>query len=598
VKTITKAGGQSDDDSRHDENSPGDDATAAGASSRLAGRLWSFRAQHRDVRDAEQVLRAALKLSMDIFGAGEGAVVSMGSSAQGGRIILSVPAGSTWDTPMLAGFLRGEKVRVPAELMLARIRRHGRMWGAIAVRAPGAGFHWDSRQAFSEIGALANELIDEIDRERIREVRARVDRKMLEQSHPKHLSYELLHGIRSLTGYDHSAALLIHDDESGALEVVAEQIAWQKAKGQNVGRKLPLPPNLRELLKRPFVCGFRRQGRGWTNWTGTDATGLAELLDYDQPTGGRSGRESGPASTSGSESANSTPPEGAILCASLATRDGLLGILKIAAIEPSAFCRYEVDLISQFLPQATVALQNARRAESLEQRMLMAERKHAMADLARGVSHDVNNALGAVLPLVQQLREELEQETLDPAVAALDLRQVEHSIQVCRRIFGAMVHFARGRSRNPSEVSIRQAVDGVLAIFREGLERRGVRLVIDVPADLPPLFAVQADVQQLLLNLISNASDATGPEGSVSIRAARQDGALEVVVEDTGCGIPREHLARIHEPFFTTKTNGHGLGLAICRSIVAQLRGQLQIDSAPGVGTRIRAVFPIAPEEG
>jgi signal transduction histidine kinase len=493
---------------------------------------------------------------------------------------------------MLAGFLRGEKVRVPAELMLARIRRHGRMWGAIAVRAPGAGFHWDSRQAFSEIGALANELIDEIDRERIREVRARVDRKMLEQSHPKHLSYELLHGIRSLTGYDHSAALLIHDDESGALEVVAEQIAWQKAKGQNVGRKLPLPANLRELLKRPFVCGFRRQGRGWINWTGTDATGLAELLDYDQPTAGRSG----PASASAS--GNATPPEGAILCASLATRDGLLGILKIAAIEPSAFCRYEVDLISQFLPQAAVALQNARRAASLEERMLMAERKHAMADLARGVSHDVNNALGAVLPLVQQLREELEEETLDPAVAAMDLQQVEHSIQVCRRIFGAMVHFARGRSRNPSEVSIRQAVDGVLAIFREGLERRGVRLVIDVPADLPPLFAVQADVQQLLLNLISNASDATGPDGTVSIRAARQDGSLEVVVEDTGCGISREHLAKIQEPFFTTKTNGHGLGLAICRSIVAQLRGQLQIDSAPGAGTRIRAVFPIALEEG
>ena len=79
-------------------------------------------------------------------------------------------------------------------------------------------------------------------------------------------------------------------------------------------------------------------------------------------------------------------------------------------------------------------------------------------------------------------------------------------------------------------------------------------------------FAVQADVQQLLLNLISNASDATGPGGTVSIRAARQDGSLEVVVEDTGCGIPREHLAKIQEPFFTTKANGHGLGLAICRS--------------------------------
>src|SRR4029079_5887024 len=116
---------------------------------------------------------------------------------------------------------------------------------------------------------------------------------------------------------------------------------------------------------------------------GTDATGLAELLDYDQDK--RSGIP--------------TPEEGAILCASLATRDGLLGILKIASIHPGAFCRYEVALISQLTTQAAVALQNARRAESLEQRVLAAERKHAMANLARGVSHDVNNALGAVLPL-------------------------------------------------------------------------------------------------------------------------------------------------------------------------------------------------------
>ena len=86
--------------------------------------------------------------------------------------------------------------------------------------------------------------------------------------------------------------------------------------------------------------------------------------------------------------------------------------------------------------------------------MLIAERKHAMADLARGVSHDVNNALGAVLPLVQQLREEIDQGTLDPAVAAADLAQFERSIQVCRRIFGGMLNFARGTARNPSEVSL------------------------------------------------------------------------------------------------------------------------------------------------
>jgi signal transduction histidine kinase len=555
---------------------------AVGASSGLLQHLWRFRTQFRDGRDAEKVLRAALRLGLDLFRAREGCVATVRPGGAEARILFGVPPEGEWDRPMLAGFLRGDKVRVPPELMLARIRRHGRMWGALALRAPGADYHWDARQAFSTIGTLANELIDQMDQERVREVRARVDRKVLEQSQPKNLFYEVLHGIRSLTAYDHSAALLTYDAELDALEVVAEQVAWQKAKGRNVGRKLPLTESLRALLRRGHVCGFDRQGRAWTDWTGTEATALAELIDFDR--GGGPNR--------------STPPEGAILCAPFVTRAGLLGVLKVAAIHGGAFRRHEVELVAQFLPQAAVALQNARRAESLEQKVLIAERKHAMADLARGVAHDVNNALGVVLPLVQQLREDLDQCELDPAVAAEDLREIERSIQACRRIFGGMLSFARGLARNPSEVSLRQAADSALAILRQGLERRGVRVVVELPDDLPPLTGVQADVEQLLLNLLSNARDATRAGDALVIRAARAGDLIELVVEDTGCGITREHLARIQEPFFTTKPDGHGLGLAICRSIVAQMRGHLRIESTPEAGTRVLAALPIREEEG
>jgi signal transduction histidine kinase len=266
-------------------------------------------------------------------------------------------------------------------------------------------------------------------------------------------------------------------------------------------------------------------------------------------------------------------------------------------MQAGAFSHYEVELVSQFLPQAAVALQNARRAESLQQRVLIAERKHAMSDLARGVSHDVNNALGAILPLVQQLRAEAGEGTLESAVAAGDLAQIECSIQVCRRIFGGMLKIAQGTSRNTSEVSIRHAAESALAILREGLERSGVCLVVEIPPDLPSFFGVQGDVEQLLLNLISNARDATKAGDSLVIRASHDGSTIELVVEDTGCGIPKEHLERVQEPFFTTKANGHGLGLAICRSIVAQMRGQLRIESAPGAGTRVRALFPVPSEE-
>ena len=545
-------------------------------STELADHLWKFRLQYREGRDPEKILRAALKLGVDLFGGKEGCVATIHPGAFEARVIHNAPEDAWWDRLLFAGFLRGEKVSVPHEMMLARIRRHGRMWGALALRSPGANFHWDARQAFSTIGNLANELIDQADLHRIREVRARVDRKVMEQSHPKHLSYELLHGIRSLTAYDHSAALLIHDADLGVLEVVAEQIAWRKAKGENVGRKFPLKKTLHEVLAQPVVRGFDRDRDAWSNWTGDDSTELADFLDYC--------RTSGPCSAA--------PREGAILCASLITRSGLLGVLKVASMHPGSFCAYEVDLISQFLPQAAVALQNARRAETLERRMIDAERKHAMADLARGVSHDVNNALGAVLPLVQQLLDDVEQDAFDAQEAVVDLRQVERSIQVCRRIFGGMLNFARGSARNPSDVSLAHAVDSALLILREGLERRGVTLEVEVAPDLPSLFAVQADVEQLLLNLLSNARDAIGPGDRLTIRAEASAGWLELAVEDTGCGISAEDLAKLQEPFFTTKPDGHGLGLAICRSITAQLRGQFDIRSTPGAGTRVRMRFP------
>ena len=118
-------------------------------------------------------------------------------------------------------------------------------------------------------------------------------------------------------------------------------------------------------------------------------------------------------------------------------------------------------------------------------------------------------------------------------------------------------------------------------------------LALEIPEQLPAIWGIQADVEQLLFNLLSNARDASRSGDRITIRVLHRGDALAICVEDTGCGIPREHFARIQEPFFSTKANGHGLGLAICRSIVAQMRGQLVIESLAGEGTRIRAEFPI-----
>jgi two-component system NtrC family sensor kinase len=544
----------------------------------LLKRLGQLNAQLRDSRDADKVLSLALRTSLDFFGVSQGCVATIHPSRDEVEIPQKLPADSQWDRDLLVGFLRGRKVVIPPDLMIARVRRHGRMWGALVVRSPGADFRWDLRQAFSSIGATAAQLAERIDEERLRDVRAQIDHKILDQISPKSLSYQILHGIRSLVGYDHSAALLTCDKDHVLLEIVGEQVAWRKAKSLKVGQKLPLDRSVLGLLEGNAVYGFDREGSRWRDWTETQAAPLADLLDYN--------RDELPARLS--------TAEGAMLCAPLATRYGVLGVLKVSAVAPGTFGPHEADVISRFLPQAAIALQNIRRTESLELRMRSAERKQAMADLARGVSHDLNNAIGAVIPLVQQMRADLDAGELAPDVARDDLREVERSLQVCRRILGGMLGFARGAARNASEVYLRHEIDCALAVFKEGFERHRIEVIADVPENLPPLFGIQADIDQLLLNLIGNARDATPPGGLLTITARQLPDQIELTVADTGCGIDPEQLAKIEEPFFTTKKTGSGLGLSICRSIVSQMRGRLRIASQPGRGTVVTVTFPLA----
>jgi len=288
-----------------------------------------------------------------------------------------------------------------------------------------------------------------------------------------------------------------------------------------------------------------------------------------------------------------TAREETMLCATLTTREGPIGLLKVSALNVGTFGPYEADLVQRFMGIATVAIQNSQKTETLQARMLDAVRKHAIVDLARGVSHDINNALGAVLPLVQQMQEDVRTGRVDPAVHEKDLQQIEQSLQICRRIFSGMLNFARGSARNAGEGDARRAVEGTLGVLSDTLERRGVRLVVEVPDGLPFVKGGQGDLEQLFLNLITNARDAMESGGVLTVRARRQGTALEFVIEDTGIGIPPDRMAKIQEPFFTTKPHGTGLGLSTCRWIVWEMRGEMKIESEPGRGTRVTLTLPV-----
>jgi len=541
--------------------------------------LWSFldelRTNLRAMRDDTKALRFALRFTCEHFNVSDGCLGILPPGRSPTEIVSVIPRGGRWDLDLLTGFLLKQKVIIPRNIIIAPISRRGRLWAVLALRSQHE-FERNSARSLARIAKIISECIEVIDWQRIVEVRSRIDRKIMEQLRPQDLFYQVLHGLRSLTHYDHSSALLIRDRRDDLLDLVAEQVAWVKGKSRRIGLRLPLNHAVWDSMRDSTIYGFYRQNGRWFEWLGQKSTALAELLDYNKVAdSGQDLRES------------------AMLCAPLVTREGVLGVLKVAACHQNSFAAYEAGLLERFVPLAAVAIQNSQRTLNLEAKMLEAEKKHAVANLVRGVSHDINNALGAVLPLVQQISSDIESDRLQYEVLSEDLQQIERSLQTCRRIFGGMLSLARGASQGSPHANVRRGLEGTLAIVKDGLERRGIHLNVDLMAMIPNIRVGQGDLEQLLLNLIVNARDAMVNGGVLSIKIQRSQEKLEIVIRDTGCGIPIEHMSRIQEPFFTTKRDGNGLGLSICRSIVWNARGEMKIESQPGNGTEIKVLLPI-----
>jgi signal transduction histidine kinase len=145
-------------------------------------------------------------------------------------------------------------------------------------------------------------------------------------------------------------------------------------------------------------------------------------------------------------------------------------------------------------------------------------------------------------------------------------------------------------------------VEALLPAFAEPVRERGVELEVDLAPALPEVRVDPMQLEQALVELVSNALDAMPRGGRLRIGARASNGAgpVEVAIEvsDTGAGIPAEILDSVCEPFFTTRQEGTGLGLAIAKRYVEQNGGKLEIESRPGSGTTIRVRLPVAADPG
>jgi signal transduction histidine kinase len=157
-----------------------------------------------------------------------------------------------------------------------------------------------------------------------------------------------------------------------------------------------------------------------------------------------------------------------------------------------------------------------------------------------------------------------------------------------------MLTFSRNAARRSRDGDVRRAIETASAILRYGMSRSAIELHVEMPDDVPAVACSQSDLEQVFLNLLTNAREATPHGGRIAVTVRAADRVVNIAIADTGCGIAREDLPRVLEPFFTTKPHGNGLGLSICRSVLWEVDGTITIQSDRGNGTDVRVVIPQA----
>lgn len=536
--------------------------------------LFETSAQLRHAADPDKVLRHYLRSAVIFMEADRGYIAALGAGDEAARCVFRHPADAAPDLRLVTALLRSESEPIPDGMLCARITRRGRTWGMMVLERGGRRFPAGSPRSLGHIVRELSDTIERLDRERLTDVRARIDDMILRELPPKDLYYQILDGLHQLTRYDHSAALWM-SSSPGTMELVAERISWRKMKSPSIGATVPIPEDLQTCLCDGMAFGFDRTPDGWTEWTARGHSALIPFIELESHISMR-------------------PQEGAVLCASLGRRDGPRGLLKVSSAAPGSFGAHELDVVQRFTSLASVALKRAQTLEDLQARMLKIERQNALAHLARGVAHDINNALGEVIPLVQQIQVEVQAGTAQPATLIEDLRQVEQSLQVTRGIFGRMLRFARGSSKPQGRGDLASALGAVCDVLQESLSRLAIDVQIDLGDSLPAVRCGQSDLERLLLNLMTNARDALTHGGTLRVSARLAGSHVELAVSDDGAGMAPETLAEIEAPFFTTKEHGTGLGLSTCRSIAAEAGGTLVIESRLGAGTCVIARLAVA----
>lgn len=228
--------------------------------------------------------------------------------------------------------------------------------------------------------------------------------------------------------------------------------------------------------------------------------------------------------------------------------------------------------------------------QRLEQRLQQSEKMAAIGELSTYMAHEIRNPVFSIGGFANSL---LRNPSLDEA-AREKARIIYEESRRLDGILTSILNFARPTEQTLAVFDPESVARQTIELMTIGGEERGINTLVDITPPLPHVEGNPENLKQCLINLVKNAMEAMPEGGTVILRARRNDGYVQIDVEDTGMGIPAELHDQVFSPFYTTKQRGAGLGLAMTRKVIEEMGGKVLLTSYVGKGTCISLMLPVA----